>query len=119
LLVEWVIQVNITSIINQLWEKVFHQHRFLGFSHKLCPEPTNDRGQEDGRETRFTLASALYPKRGAGSEQQKKKKATSEEMASILDCYVNRWQRWAAAGLQGITIDIEGNLAVTISYYYP
>jgi TorA maturation chaperone TorD len=26
-------------------------------------------------------------------EQQKKKKATSEEMALILDCYVNRWQR--------------------------
>ncbi len=35
-------------------------------------------------------------------EQQKKKKATSEEMTSILDCYVIRWQRWAAAGLQGI-----------------
>jgi membrane-bound lytic murein transglycosylase len=38
-------------------------------------------------------------------EQQKQKKATSVEMASILDCYVNRWQRWVAAGLQGITID--------------
>ncbi len=38
-------------------------------------------------------------------EQQKKKKATSEEMASILDCYVKRWQRWAAAGLQGIKLD--------------
>jgi hypothetical protein len=25
-------------------------------------------------------------------------------MASILDCYVNRWQRWAAAGLQGIKL---------------
>ncbi len=34
-----------------------------------------------------------------------KKKATSEEMASILDCYVTRWQRWAAAGLQGIKLD--------------
>jgi membrane-bound lytic murein transglycosylase len=39
-------------------------------------------------------------------EQQKKKKATSEEMASILDCYVNRWQRWVAAGLQGIKIGV-------------
>jgi hypothetical protein len=32
-------------------------------------------------------------------KQQIKKKATSEEMASILDRYVKRWQRWAAAGL--------------------
>jgi hypothetical protein len=72
----------------------------------MCPEPTIDRGKEDGREARFTLASALYPKRGAGPEQQKKKKATSEEMASIQDCYVNRWQRWTAAGLQGIKIDV-------------
>jgi RNA-directed DNA polymerase len=39
-------------------------------------------------------------------EQEKQKKATSVEMASILDCYVNRWQRWAAAGLQGIKIDV-------------
>ena len=38
-------------------------------------------------------------------EQQKKRKATSEEAASILDQYVKRWQRWAVAGLQGITID--------------
>jgi hypothetical protein len=37
-------------------------------------------------------------------EQQKQKKATSGEMASILDCYVKCWQRWAAAGLQGIKI---------------
>jgi hypothetical protein len=27
-------------------------------------------------------------------EQQKKKKATSEEMTFILDRYVNRWQQW-------------------------
>jgi 2,4-dienoyl-CoA reductase-like NADH-dependent reductase (Old Yellow Enzyme family) len=40
-------------------------------------------------------------------EQQKKKKATSEEIASILDRYVNRWQRWAAAGLQGIKIALQ------------
>ena len=40
------------------------------------------------------------------NEQQKKKKATSEEIASILDCYVKRWQRWAVAGLQGIKIDV-------------
>jgi hypothetical protein len=38
-------------------------------------------------------------------EQQKQKKATSEEMTFVLDCYVKRWQRWAAAGLQVITID--------------
>jgi hypothetical protein len=37
-------------------------------------------------------------------EQQKKKKATSEEMTSILDCYVKRWQRWAAAGLHGVAV---------------
>ncbi|MFT5399010.1 MAG: hypothetical protein ACI8XW_001810 [Gammaproteobacteria bacterium] len=54
------------------------------------------------------MASALYPKRGAGPEQQKKKKATSEEIASILDCYVTRWQRWAAAGLKGITVTMLG-----------
>jgi hypothetical protein len=58
----------------------------------MCPA-TNHRSKEDGLKKRFTLASALYPKRGAGPEQQKKKKASSEEMASILDRYVNRWQR--------------------------
>ena len=34
-LVEWLIQVNISSIISQLWEKVFHQRQFLEFSHSL------------------------------------------------------------------------------------
>ena len=38
-------------------------------------------------------------------EQLRKKKATSDEMASTLGLYVKRWQRWAVAGLQGITID--------------
>jgi RNA-directed DNA polymerase len=38
-------------------------------------------------------------------EQQRKKKATSNEMASTLGLYVKRWQRWTAAGLQGIKID--------------
>jgi hypothetical protein len=38
--------------------------------------------------------------------EQQKKKATSEEIAFILDRYVNRWQRWAAAGLQGIKIGV-------------
>jgi membrane-bound lytic murein transglycosylase len=37
-------------------------------------------------------------------EQQKKKKATYEEIAFVLDRYVKRWQRWAAAGLQGIKL---------------
>ena len=37
-------------------------------------------------------------------EQLRKKKATSTEMASTLGLYVTRWQRWAAAGLQGIRI---------------
>jgi hypothetical protein len=32
------------------------------------------------------------------------KKATSIEMASVLGLYVKRWQRWVAAGLQGIVI---------------
>ena len=34
------------------------------------------------------------------------KKATSSEMASSLGLYVKRWQRWAAAGLQGIRLDV-------------
>ena len=38
-------------------------------------------------------------------EQLRKKKATSDEMASSLGLYVTRWQRWAVAGLQCITID--------------
>ncbi len=33
------------------------------------------------------------------------KKATSSEMASSLGLYVKRWQRWAAAGLQGIKLN--------------
>ncbi len=39
------------------------------------------------------------------------KKATSIEMALALGQYVKRWQRWAAAGLQGIKIGVyEQNL---------
>jgi hypothetical protein len=34
------------------------------------------------------------------------KKATSIEMALALGLYVKRWQRWAAAGLQDIKIDV-------------
>jgi uncharacterized membrane protein len=34
------------------------------------------------------------------------KKATSIEMAFALGLYVKRWQRWAAAGLQGIKIGV-------------
>jgi RNA-directed DNA polymerase len=34
-------------------------------------------------------------------EQLSMKKATSDEMALALGLYVKRWQRWAAAGLQG------------------
>jgi hypothetical protein len=60
-------------------------------------KPTIDRDKEDGREDVLHWYQ-LY-------EQQKKKKASSEEMASILDRYVNRWQRWAAAGLQCIKIE--------------
>jgi len=29
-------------------------------------------------------------------------------MASSLGLYVTRWQRWATAGLQGMTIDLYG-----------
>jgi hypothetical protein len=61
-----------------------------------CPQPTIDRGKKTV-EKRVLHWHQLY-------EQQKQKKATSEEMASILDCYVNRWQRWVAAGLQGIKL---------------
>jgi hypothetical protein len=39
-------------------------------------------------------------------EQLRKKKATSDEMALALGQYVKRWQRWVAAGLQGIKIDV-------------
>ena len=39
-------------------------------------------------------------------EQLRMKKATSIEMASVLGLYVKRWQRWVAAGLQGIKIGV-------------
>jgi hypothetical protein len=38
-------------------------------------------------------------------EQLRMKKATSSEMDFSLGLYVKRWQRCAAAGLQGIKID--------------
>lgn len=38
-------------------------------------------------------------------EQQRKKKATSNEVASSLGLYVTRWRRWAVAGLQGTGIN--------------
>jgi hypothetical protein len=38
-------------------------------------------------------------------EQLRMKKATSDEMALALGLYVKRWQRWAAAGLQGVMMD--------------
>jgi hypothetical protein len=34
------------------------------------------------------------------------KKATSDEVALALGQYVKRWQRWVAAGLQGIMMDV-------------
>lgn len=34
-LVEWVMQVNISSFINQLWERNFHQRQILEISHSL------------------------------------------------------------------------------------
>jgi hypothetical protein len=39
-------------------------------------------------------------------ERLRMKKATSDEMALALGQYVKRWQRWAAAGLQSITINL-------------
>jgi hypothetical protein len=39
-------------------------------------------------------------------EQLSMKKATSDEMALALGLYVKRWQRWAAAGLQGIMVAV-------------
>jgi RNA-directed DNA polymerase len=39
-------------------------------------------------------------------EQLRMKKTTSIEMASVLGLYVKRWQRWVAAGLQGIKIGV-------------
>ncbi len=57
--------------------------------------------------------SAIAPKQSIGGflimaemcpqESFRTKKATSNEMALYL--HVIRWQRWAAAGLQDITID--------------
>ena len=35
-----------------------------------------------------------------------RKNATSNEMASTLGLYVKRWQRWAVAGLQEISIEL-------------
>jgi len=39
-------------------------------------------------------------------ERLRMKKATSIEMASVLGQYVNRWQRWVTAGLQGFAINL-------------
>jgi hypothetical protein len=39
-------------------------------------------------------------------EQLRMKKATSTEMALSLGLYVKRWQRRAAAGLQGVKIGV-------------
>jgi RNA-directed DNA polymerase len=39
-------------------------------------------------------------------EKLRMKKATSIEMASVIGLYVTRWQRWVAAGLQGIKIGV-------------
>ena len=41
-------------------------------------------------------------------EQLRQKKATSNEMAASLGLYVTRWQRWASAGMQDMTIDLYG-----------
>jgi hypothetical protein len=38
------------------------------------------------------------------SMNTRKRKATSEEIAFILDRYVKRWQRWAAAGLEELRL---------------
>ena len=46
-------------------------------------------------------------------EQLRQKKATSNEMASSLGLYVKRWQRWAVAGLRGITIELYGDVPCT------
>ena len=34
------------------------------------------------------------------------KKVTPIEMTSVLGLYVKRWQRWVAAGLKSIKIDV-------------
>jgi hypothetical protein len=36
---------------------------------------------------------------GISFMSNKKKEAISEGIAYILQCFVNRWQRWAVAGL--------------------
>ena len=40
------------------------------------------------------------------------KKATSSEMALALGQYVKRWQRWAAAGLQGIKVELYADVQI-------
>jgi hypothetical protein len=45
-------------------------------------------------------------------EQLRMKKTTSIEMATVLGLYVKRWQRWAAAGLQGIKIGVYGLIPI-------
>jgi RNA-directed DNA polymerase len=42
-------------------------------------------------------------------EQLRIKKATSKEMAVSLGLYVTRWQRWAVAGLKGISFKVYGD----------
>jgi RNA-directed DNA polymerase len=45
-------------------------------------------------------------------EQLRMKKATSIEMALALGQYVKRWQRWAAAGLQGIKVELYADVQI-------
>jgi len=33
-------------------------------------------------------------------------------MTSILGLYVKRWQRWVATGLQGITLELFGDVKI-------
>jgi RNA-directed DNA polymerase len=46
-------------------------------------------------------------------EQLSIKKATSDEVALALGLYINRWQRWAVAGLPGINIALHWDRGYT------
>jgi hypothetical protein len=57
----------------------------------------------------ITDAQILLARVGFVPTRDTKKKTTSNEMASSLGLYVTRWQRWAVAGLLGISFKLYGD----------
>jgi hypothetical protein len=77
----------------------------------MCPQPTYDKAKSLQKTLLYCRYKINVLHWHQLYEQQKQKKATSEEMTFVLDCYVKRWQRWVAAWLLGIAI----NPPITIS----